>query len=79
MSQQVEEVLSAALALPAEDQVELVEALIATIDRTDTRPFDDSWLLEARRRSDELAAGTVTPLPWPEVKERARRGAGGDG
>jgi putative addiction module component (TIGR02574 family) len=75
MSQQVEQLLQAALALSDEDQLQLVAALNAAVDERGLRPFDDSWLAEIQRRSAEYDAGTVKPLPWEEVKERARREA----
>jgi putative addiction module component (TIGR02574 family) len=73
MSQRVEQLLEAALALPEEDRVELVEALIAAFDQGQERPFDTSWLPEIQRRSAEYDAGAVRPIPWSEVKGRARQ------
>jgi putative addiction module component (TIGR02574 family) len=73
MSQGVEQILEAALALPDDDQLQLVDALLAAVDERGLRPFDDSWLAEIQRRSAEFDAGTVKPIPWAEVKERARR------
>jgi putative addiction module component (TIGR02574 family) len=75
MSQGVEQILEAALALPDDDQLQLVDALLAAVDERGLRPFDDSWLAEIQRRSAEFDAGTVKPIPWAEVKERARREA----
>jgi putative addiction module component (TIGR02574 family) len=71
MSPSGEQLLQAALALPEEDRVELVEALIAAFDQGEERPFDDSWLPIIQKRSAEYDAGTVQPVPWSEVKERA--------
>jgi putative addiction module component (TIGR02574 family) len=73
MSQGVEQILEAALALPDDHQLQLVDALLAAVDERGLRPFDDSWLAEIQRRSAEFDAGTVKPIPWAEVKERARR------
>ena len=77
MSSTTEEVLSAALALPDGDRLELVEALVASLQPTDRPPFDDSWREVIRRRSAELQSGAVTPIPWAEVKQQAREKAGG--
>jgi putative addiction module component (TIGR02574 family) len=77
MSSATEDVLTAALALPDGDRLELVEALIASLQPTDRPPFDDSWREVVRRRSAELRSGAVAPVPWSEVKRQAREKAGG--
>jgi len=72
MSQGVSQLLQAALALPEEEQLQLVAALLAAVDERGLRPFDDSWLEEIQRRSAEYDSGSVQPIPWTEVKEGAR-------
>jgi putative addiction module component (TIGR02574 family) len=79
MSQGVQELLQAALTLSDEEQLQLVAALIAAVDERGLRPFDDLWLEEIQRRSAEFDAGSVRPIPWSEVKERARQGMPGRG
>ena len=76
MSPGAEQILQSALALPEAEQVELIEAMIAALDLASPEPLDDAWMAEIRRRSAELDAGQVTPIPWSEVRQRAR--AGGD-
>ena len=73
MNQAVDQLLQAALKLPDEEQLQLVSALTAAVEERGLRPFDDSWLEEIRRRSAECDAGSVQPIPWAQVKERARR------
>jgi putative addiction module component (TIGR02574 family) len=75
MIQAVDQLLQAALRLPDEEQLQLVSALLAAVEERGLRPFDDAWLEEARRRSAEYDAGAVRPVPWAEVKERARQKA----
>jgi putative addiction module component (TIGR02574 family) len=77
MTPTVEQVLTAALELPDEDRLELVEALIVSFQPPDQPPFDESWREVIRRRSAELTSGAVVPIPWSEVKRRAREAAGG--
>jgi putative addiction module component (TIGR02574 family) len=72
-----DDVLTAALALPDEERLELVESLIASLQPTDRPPFDESWREVIHRRSAELQSGAVTPIPWDEVKRQAREKAGG--
>jgi putative addiction module component (TIGR02574 family) len=73
----VDTVLDAALTLPNGERVELVEALIASLQPEDRPPFDESWRDVIMRRSSELESGRVTPVPWSEVKRQARGQAGG--
>jgi putative addiction module component (TIGR02574 family) len=77
MSPLAENLLNAALALPGEDRVEFVEALIASLQPEDRPPFDESWREVIQRRSAELRSGQVAPVPWTEVKRQAREKAGG--
>ncbi len=71
-----EEVLTAALDLPDEDRLQVVEALIASFEAAGCPPFDETWREVIRRRSAELRSGQVTPIPWGDVKRQARESAG---
>jgi putative addiction module component (TIGR02574 family) len=73
MSPAAEHLLQSALALPEEERLELVEALLAESDQALARPFDDAWLGEIQRRSAEIDAGTAVLTPWPELKQRVRQ------
>jgi putative addiction module component (TIGR02574 family) len=72
-----EEVLTAALDLPDDERLELVEALIASFQPDDVPPFDESWREVIRRRSAELKSGQVSSVPWAEVRRQAREAVGG--
>lgn len=76
MSPKTEQVLQTALSLSGSDQLELIEALIASQDLADPQPLDDRWMAEIQRRSADYDVGRVAPEPWSVVRERAR---GGDG
>ncbi len=73
MSQGVQDLFQAALALSDEEQLQLLPALGAAADERGLRPADDAWLAEVQRRSAEYDVGGIEPIPWAEVKERARR------
>jgi putative addiction module component (TIGR02574 family) len=73
MGPATEQVLQAALALPEEERLELVEALLDSHAPPDELPFDPAWLSEVQRRSAEVEAGTVHLTPWPVVRERVRK------
>ncbi len=75
MSAEFETILQAAIALPVPDRVQLVDALISTLEPEDAAPLDNALLAEIDRRSREIDAGAVTLVPWEEVKEQARRRA----
>ncbi|MGE0609525.1 MAG: addiction module protein [Pirellulales bacterium] len=77
MSQAVDQILDAALLLSDEDQLQLVAALVAAVEERGLQPFSDSALKEIERRSAEFDAGLVQPIPWAEVKQRARNGTRG--
>ena len=77
MNSSVDSVLNAALTLPDGDRVELVEAILASLQPEDRPPFDESWRETIARRSAELEAGSVNPVSWSDVKQRARGQAGG--
>lgn len=72
-----EQVLTAALELPDADRLELIEALIDSVQPPELPPFDESWRAVIRRRAGELASGSVAAVPWAEVRRRAREAAGG--
>jgi putative addiction module component (TIGR02574 family) len=72
MTSQMDQVLSAALALRDGDRVELVEAILASLRPDDRLPFDESWRPVIVRRSQELQSGSVAGITWDEVKQRAR-------
>ena len=65
------QVLTAALELPDDDRVELIEALIASVQPADQPPFDEAWREVIRCRSAEPASGSVAAVPWAEVRRQA--------
>ena len=69
----VERILQAVLALPDEEQLELVSALMSVVEERQARPFDEAWLDEIRRRSADDDAGLTPGSPWTEVKQRVRQ------
>jgi putative addiction module component (TIGR02574 family) len=74
MTPPTQEVLKSAKALPADAQLELIEALIAGLDEADPQPLDEAAVTEIQRRSAEYDAGLVQPVPWSAVRRRGRRG-----
>jgi putative addiction module component (TIGR02574 family) len=73
MSPVTEQLLQAALALPEEERLELVEALLSSQGSSDELPFDPAWLVEIQRRSAEIDAVAVQLAPWTLVRDRVRQ------
>ena len=73
MSPTAETLFQSALGLPADEQIELAEAILASWAENQSRPFDEAWLTEIRRRSQQIVAGTAKTAPWHAVQERVRQ------
>jgi putative addiction module component (TIGR02574 family) len=69
-------VFSDASQLPVAQRVELIEALWDTVPDEALPPLSAEWLSEIERRSAEFDAGTVTAIPWEQIKADALRRAG---
>jgi putative addiction module component (TIGR02574 family) len=70
-------IYDAAVSLPKEDRVELIEALIVSVHEDDAPPFAEEWRDEIRRRIAQVDSGEVTPVSWEEVRRKARKPPGG--
>ena len=73
MSAATEQLFQTIRALPAEERLELLDALLVAERENGSLPLDPSWLPEVQRRSAEIDAGAVTLSTWDEVRERVRR------
>jgi putative addiction module component (TIGR02574 family) len=72
MASEVENVLVAALRLPATARAAVVAELIESLDEPE-QPGEDikaAWAEEIRRRLADVDAGRVTPIPWAEARRR---------
>ncbi len=69
-------VLSAARQLTEEEQMRLVDALWSPTDDDADCPLDEAWKAELERRVARMDAGTVTLVPWEQVRSNARLRAG---
>lgn len=64
--------LELASALPEEERLKLVAALLDTFDATEVVALSDAWLTEIERRSARYDTGEVETSSWTEVRERVR-------
>jgi putative addiction module component (TIGR02574 family) len=67
-----EDIISAALALPADARAMLAEHLLESLDTDDQKKIDALWAEEAERRDKEIEDGAVTPLRGEAVMDRLR-------
>lgn len=72
MNSSTKNLLEIALSLPEGERLALAEALIVSVQASEQPPFDEAWQAEIRRRSAEIDSGKVVPIPWSEVRNRAR-------
>ena len=83
MVRDVDNVLIAALQLPAEARAALAAELIESLDQGDQGELADdveeAWSEEIQRRLAEVDAGTVTPVPWLSARSRILAAASGRG
>ena len=75
MKQNAKKILNAALGLPEPDRVKVAEELLAALGGEPQKGADAAWAEEIERRTREIEAGKVKPVPWSKVKKSAMRRA----
>ena len=68
-----------ALSLSDDQRAELVDRLLGSLPAEIPLALHPAWRNVMQRRSAELDSGTVTPVPWDEVRKSAWEVAGGSG
>lgn len=61
-----------ALHLPKEERVQLIRRLVLSLESPSKKQLRGDWLLEARRRAQELDSGSLQVVPSEEVMSKAR-------
>ena len=74
MSPEADELLKKAMALSPEERGALAASLIESLEEGGILDLDAeaAWQHEVARRMEEIESGKVKPVPWIEVKRRAR-------
>jgi putative addiction module component (TIGR02574 family) len=73
MSPEADELLKKAMALPPWERGALAASLIESLDEGEPDlDVEEAWQHEVARRMEEIDSGKVEPVPWLEVKRRAR-------
>ena len=61
-----------ALHLPQKERAQLIQRLVLSLESPSDEELQSDWLLEARRRAEELESGSVQTVPGDEVMRKAR-------
>ena len=77
MSRTKEQILDEASALPDDDRIDLVEALLRTLDHTADVALSQAWQAEIARRREAVRTGAATTRPAYDVIDRLRRKVAG--
>ena len=72
MGAEAKRVLDEGLALPDEERRQVAEALLDSLADSPRHEIDPAWRDEVLRRVEEIRSGTVTPVPWSEVRRQIR-------
>lgn len=70
MTQEGQELLQKALALPENERAELAGNLISSLDTSVDADVDAAWQQEVARRAQEVSSGKVATIPWEEVRRK---------
>lgn len=73
MTEQHDEILQKALALPDEDRADLASQLYQSLSPNHDPLADEEWVTELNRRIDDIEAGRVTLIPWTQVRESIQK------
>jgi putative addiction module component (TIGR02574 family) len=76
MTQAAKDIVNAAIQLPEDERVEIVEQLLVSLEAETDEDADAAWAAEVERRSSEIKQGVVRPVSWEDVKSRARKRVG---
>lgn len=66
MKNQQSDITNAALSLPFDARIELVESLLKSLDAPNTE-FEDIWAEEVESRIDALKSGALETIPAKDV------------
>ncbi len=77
MARTAKDIVKAAVQLPEDERIQVVEHLLASLEPAAEKDVDAAWTAEVERRSRELKEGTVRPVPWEDIKSQARKRARG--
>ncbi len=68
----IDQLTQEALSLPNDLRLQLVEALLVSLEDVIDDAIQSEWLLEAQKRRDEIRTGLVQPIPGDEALAQVR-------
>ncbi len=68
----LQKIESEALHLPREERAQLIQRLVLSLESPSEEELRSDWLLEARRRAEELDSGSVQAVSGEEVIRKAK-------
>ena len=72
MGTTVEQLAEQAMALPSESRARLADLLVESLEGDDLGRIEQLWIIEAKRRRDEVRSGTVETVPGEEALRQVR-------
>jgi putative addiction module component (TIGR02574 family) len=66
----IERLLREALSLPEDARLDLVVALLESVDGPTAEGIGGAWSAEAKRRLEEVRTGAVKPVSWEEAESQ---------
>ena len=72
MATTVDQLAEQAMGLPGESRAELADRLVASLDAEELSRIDRLWLVEAKRRRDEVRTGAVETIPGDVARRKVR-------
>ncbi|MBI5103102.1 MAG: addiction module protein [Nitrospirae bacterium] len=72
MSKTLDLILKEAMMLSESERTRLVDELLTTFEPDTEVNVDKAWADEIEKRAADISNGSVTPVLWDEVKEKAR-------
>lgn len=71
MTQEADELLKKALALPIKDRAALAGSLLESLDEVADPKVEEAWNAEIARRIADLDSGKAKTIPWEEIRREA--------
>jgi putative addiction module component (TIGR02574 family) len=73
MAASKDDIYRTALTLPKSDRVDLIDALLDSLDREIEEGVEEAWRAEIDRRARELESGAAESIPLEVVRDRLAR------
>ena len=73
MNLTVEQIAEEALSLPSEARALLADRLVESLDPAEDGYVHQLWIVEARRRRDDVRSGRVQTIPGDEAMAQVRQ------